>query len=140
MRSVAFICWRRLASAAAMGILLFVTGCGSVPHVTGKVTHKGKNLTMGKIIFVSEDGKKKEFTSIGGDGVYKVIEPPIGKVKIGVEVTPPPPSPPIKGSPPVISSNKVEPVLIPAQYADPTKSGLTADIKAGSNTHDIDLK
>ena len=124
------------------GILGLVSGCGSYPNVAGTVSYKGKNLTMGTITFVGADGKI-EFTSIGGDGTYKLIDPPLGTVKVGVEVKPLPkiaPLAPGKDMPPPAKTTSVEPVAIPANYADPTKSKLTTEIKSGSNTYDIDLK
>ena len=36
-------------------------------------------------------------------------------------------------------AKKLEPVTIPAHYADLGKSGLTTEIKSGSNTYDIEL-
>jgi hypothetical protein len=129
---------------AALFAVFFLSGCGSFTEVGGTVTYNGKKLTMGTITFVSPDGKKKGFTNISTDGTYKLVEPPLGQVKVGILVKPPPKAPESKnatkatiGDPPAIS---LDPVLIPAVYADPNKSGLSTELKSGANTYDIELK
>lgn len=122
--------------AISASVLLFLSGCGSHPHVAGTVTYKDKNLTAGTVAFVGKDGKK-HVAAILSDGSYKLIEPPVGQVKVGVEVRP------IKLNIPGSTDKKGEkdpPSPIPERYADPNKSGLSTEIKEGSNTYDITLK
>ncbi|MCI0684691.1 MAG: hypothetical protein L0Y71_21550 [Gemmataceae bacterium] len=121
-----------------------LSGCGSFTEVSGTVSYKGKNLTMGTVTFIGADGKKKGSTSIASDGKYKLIEPPLGQVRVAVQVKPPPKIANSKSETKLTIGNepneKAEPVLIPSIYADPGKSGLSTELKSGSNTYDIDLK
>lgn len=127
-----------------LSAILALCGCGSLNEVGGTVSYKGKKLTMGKITFVAADGKKTGFTNIAADGSYKLVEPPLGQVKIGVEVKPPPNiaegKQATKATIEDAAHPKLEPVTIPAAYADPGKSGLSKELKTGKNTFDIELK
>lgn len=134
----------RSLQASSLAVLLFLAGCGpSFNKVNGTVSYKGKNLTMGTITFVSEDGKKKNATSIGSNGFYEAIEPPLGKVKVIIAVKPPPKIPEAKDAPKVsigdAPSVKIEPVMIPSHYSELTRSGLSTELKSGTNTFDIEL-
>jgi hypothetical protein len=137
---------------SSLVVFVLLAGCGpSYNKVSGTVSYKGKNLTMGTITFYSGDGKTKSFTTIGSNGFYEAIDPPLGKVRVGIAVKPPAsvnlipsgkdkdkdakPKAVIGDTP----SAKVEPVIIPPNYADPGKSGLTTELKSGSNTFDIEL-
>jgi len=125
-----------LSATISISALLVLSGCGSHPYVAGKVTYKDKNLTYGTVSFVGSDGKKQA-ASILGDGSYKLVEPPLGTVKVCVEAKP------IKlnlGKDKDKKAQKDPPSPIPAHYADPAKSGLTTEIKEGANTYDIELK
>src|SRR5262245_39322735 len=125
-----------LCATMSIGVLLVLSGCGSNPYVAGKVTYKDKPLTYGTVSFVGQDGKKQA-ASIVGDGSYKLMEPPLGTVKVCVEVKP------IKlnlGKDKDKKTEKEPLSPIPAHYADPSKSGLTTEIKEGANTYDIELK
>jgi hypothetical protein len=130
--------------SGALVTILFLSGCGSYTHVGGTVTYKGKKLTAGSVVFMSPDGKKKGATNIASDGTYKLIEPPLGTVKVTVQVKPPPKVPESKDKPKVtigdVPNENVEPVLIPAIYSDSSKSGLSTELKSGANTYDIELK
>jgi hypothetical protein len=139
---------------SSLVVFVLLAGCGpSYNKVSGTVSYKGKNLTMGTITFFSGDGKTKSFTTIGPNGFYEAIDPPLGKVRVGIAVKPPvsvnvvtkggkdkdkdvaKPKAIIGDTP----SANVEPVIIPPNYADPGKSGLTTELKSGSNTFDIEL-
>ena len=134
---------KTLCTFSALAIL-FVAGCGSFTEVGGTVTLEGKKLTTGTVTFLGADGKKKGVTNIASDGTYKLIEPPLGKVKVAVQVKPLPKAPATKESPKVtigeVPNEPVEPVMIPAIYGDFNKSGLSTELKSGSNTYDIELK
>ena len=131
-----------LTVLATIAMLFSFSGCGSLNYVTGKVSYKGKNLNLGSVTFVGADGKKA-IASISQDGTYKLIEPPLGQVKVAVQVVPLPkiaPVAPAKDLPPPGKTTPVQPVTIPANYADHSKSSLTTELKTGSNIFDIDLK
>jgi hypothetical protein len=100
--------------------LLFSTPQASADDgkVTGVVTFKGKPLAEGKIVFHLKDG---EFVGakVKADGTYRLSRVPEGARKITVEV---------------------EGKLIPAKYASEETSGLTFEVKKGSQRFDIELR
>ena len=113
---------RILYTVISASLLLCLSACGSHPHVAGKVTYKDKNLTTGMVGFVGKDGKKHVATILS-DGSYKLIEPPVGQVKVTVEVKPIKLS--IPGKDKDKKAEKDPPSPIPVHYSDPNKSGLT---------------
>jgi len=135
---------------------LAATGCGSHGSVSGKVSYKGDTLGGGTVVFISE-GQASEPSPIGPDGTYHINKIPTGLVKVTVETksakpaaadprrpnmpTAPPQdkAPPGATEPYVGSGAKGHYVWIPDDYGDPAKSGLTYDVKPGSQTKDFDL-
>jgi hemoglobin len=85
--------------------------------VKGTVHLDGKPLTRGSVVFTGEDGKTYT-RAIAADGTYAVENIPEGTYKVSV------------------SSARDN---VPAKYANPNTSGLTATVKKGANTRDIDL-
>jgi len=134
---------RRFPLAAAALAALAVTGCGGAGSVSGQVKYDGKPLPAGKISFLSQAGEKPVRMVDITDGKYTVTNLPAGPAQITVQTIPPPtvgggpqgPNiiPPSGGTPP----DKY--VQIPAKYANAEQSGLTYEVKGGSQTHDIDL-
>jgi hypothetical protein len=140
-------------TVGVMLLAMLSAGCGgNTAEVSGTVKYQGKALPSGKVTFISEDGKIMEFAMIDSDGSYKITKAPLGSVKI--TVTTPPSSQDggpeaakdlmkdagkhMPGTGPKKSTEKVVP--IPGNYGDPQKSGLTYEVKKGSQQHDIDLK
>jgi hypothetical protein len=84
--------------------------------VSGIVTYKGKPLAAGKIVFHLKDG---EFvgTKVKEDGTYRLSRVPEGTWKITVEGK-----------------------RIPAKYASEDTSGLTFEVKKGSQKFNIELQ
>lgn len=111
------------------------TGLPKSASVTGKVTFQGQPVTAGRLTFMSSaSAGSVEVTS---DGTYLLTEGvPPGQYK--VVVTPPSVTkPPMVGEPaPEIPKHD----NIPEKYRSETSTTLFADIKAGSNTVDFDLK
>lgn len=150
----------RIASAlvaAGLGAGLLI-GCGSDGlnrggQLTGRVTLAGKALQGGNVIVVSEDGKYSVQGFINGQGVYTVPEPPLGKVKLAVQTSHLkgsvlPKAGPVGGKDGPGSAGMVLPdpkdiglgyTPIPARYEKPETSGLTAEVRPGNQTHDIEL-
>ena len=150
---------------ARLGLLPFalsvlaVLGCGGDGlnrggKLTGKVTIGGKPLSGGNVIVTSEDGKYSVQGFINGQGTYSVLEPPLGKVKLAVQTshlkgsTQPKAAPGGGAGKGEGSAGMVLPdpkdiglgyTPIPAKYEKPETSGLTAEIKPGDQTHDIEL-
>lgn len=127
--------------------LLLVGGCGRQGPdtvVTGKVTYKG-NPVAGTLTFA---GTGKEVSApINPDGTYVVGNPPLGPVKILVKGMPGAAAvkagptaggkklPELPGMPKGAAAAGLPP---PPKYASP-KGALAYEVKAGRQTHDIEL-
>jgi Carboxypeptidase regulatory-like domain len=103
---------------------------GPTGTVEGKVTYKGKPLAGAYVTFHPEKGKKVFSGKLDEDGTYTAKDVPVGKARVTVEVKAE------KGK----AKGKAPRVVIPAKYADPKTSGLTADVKKGKQIFDIDLR
>ena len=136
--------WR--AGAVMIMALPFavVAGCGDAPtgNVSGAISYKKTPLTMGTIMFMNDKGKTAQAQI--KDGKYTIVKAPVGEVLISVQV------PELKGRAAEFASKypkdfqgsafkQAEAVPIPAHYADVKKSNLRYAVKAGEQTHDIDL-
>lgn len=109
-------------------VIAFLIGCGPEPHVdpnrtsiSGAVTFNGAPLKAGTIRFDSNDKAIGTSASIGSDGRYGTNRIPLGQSTVTIET-----ESLQYGSPHLYTK-------IPAKYADPTKSGLTVDVKEGTN-------
>ena len=113
---------------AAAALIQACTGCGPEPYVdpnrtmvSGSVTFDGKPLPAGTISFDSTETGIGTAISISEGGRYSTNRVPLGPNIITIET-----ESLLFGSPHLHTK-------IPAKYADPTKSGLTVDIKPGEN-------
>jgi hypothetical protein len=141
---------KKTATGSLRGFLLLsilgASGCGlwdsGVGQVTGTVTFKGKLLTPGEVLLVSEDGKR-HWGTLTTEGVYTIDNVPTGLAKVavvprsrvpdGLMVKP--------GQGRAGKSRPANPYTdIPARYKSPEKSGLTCTVERGRNTFDIPLK
>jgi hypothetical protein len=97
--------------------------------VTGKVVYQGQPLPAGTVTF--HKAKDHYAAMIYSDGTYEVKDLPPGSYVIAVETA-------------SVKESKKDPppqfVAIPAQYADPQRSSLTVELRAGKNTFDLNLK
>jgi hypothetical protein len=65
-------------------LLLGLAGCGSgVCDVTGKITHRGKPVVCGSVIFVGPDGMTK-VSNLNQDGTFRVTGVGVGRAQVGV--------------------------------------------------------
>jgi hypothetical protein len=148
---------RAIRTAAILVALATVTGCGSQGEVSGTVKYNGQLMNKGTVTFQGRDGKTYA-SPIGSDGRYAIKGIPTGPAKIGVVVSDedalvqhfkdkaagirnqqdegkvPKVQPQGKGSD--IKSYYV----VPPKYGDVNASGLSFDVKSGSQTYDIDIK
>ena len=132
---------RTVLSCLVATILWFVAGCGGgsgqpkSASVSGKVTFQGQPVTEGRLTFMSAiSAGAVEITS---EGTYLLTEgvPPS---KYKVVVTPPSiTKPPMVGESAPAMKNYAN---IPEKYRSETSTPLFADIKAGDNTVDLELK
>jgi hypothetical protein len=145
----------RLAGAAViLTSACLLAGCGKrYGSVSGTVTYKGKNLSMGSIAFVPEaKGGEVATGDIDKEGKYSLPKVLVGKCKVTVS-TPVPMRVPGAGSrmmdaskmgsdkpgtAKVVSSDPA-PVKVPDKYGQPDTTTLTAEVKEGPNTHNLTL-
>ncbi|HTV54212.1 MAG TPA: hypothetical protein VMI06_04780 [Terriglobia bacterium] len=149
----------RLLTGIVLGLLL--CGCsnsamGPEGVVSGKVNYQGKPLPGGRVTFLTSKGLVFSDV-IDPEGNYK-IKATVGEAKLAVDNSmlnksnqptgpdlrhPPGVKPPPgvkvddeKSSAPTVTGTYV---AIPQKYQSPDASGLTYSVKAGSQTHDIEL-
>ena len=150
---------RKILFLLILSAAVVATGCGPArSRVHGTVRYKGKPLTAGMITFLSPDNQNYR-ADIGPDGTYDITGVARGKVRVSitVEANRPMPRPdPVKGSDPVggkeaksddegkmARQTTMRPsanLLIPAMYADPSKSGLEFELKEADQEYSPDLK
>ncbi|MFM7097457.1 MAG: hypothetical protein ACKO16_08595 [Gemmataceae bacterium] len=118
-------------------LIIGVCGCGgNIATVSGKITIDGKTLDKGDIGFHQSEGAAVSTTRINADGSYKLgpdSNTPPGKYNV------------------VIIANEVKvgngpgsvpmPITItPLAYSEKEKTPLKAELKAGPNEFNFDLK
>jgi len=92
--------WVRGTAGLAVLVLLAgaAAGCGKTVTISGKVTHKGKAVTTGEVLFLSDNSALTR-ALIAVDGTYTAKGVPVGPDKVGVD-NPPPAGPSAPGLPP----------------------------------------
>jgi hypothetical protein len=156
---------QRAIAASALLLLLIIAGCGEpVGRVHGLVTYQGKPLTEGTVAFLDANNQTY-LAEVKNDGTYEA-KIPRGKCRVVVqvqEVRPPSrPNPRADAgkdmtakvmasnedmaksgrlpTPPAVPSPAKGSTLIPAQYNDPNKSGLSLDVSGADQNYPIELK
>jgi hypothetical protein len=139
-------------------LLAACAGCSSSTQgtISGKVTYQGKPVPAGTVVFVPQV-QGGSFVARIRDGQYKLENCPVGPAKIAVSTPantdpmkrmmggkmkrPPEIQEKLKGGAPAVgaASNDAPTISIPPRYQDPEKSGLTCEVKGGSQVYDIDL-
>jgi hypothetical protein len=144
------------------GALLLVGCGGGKGDIAGEVTYKGEPVSVGRITFLSQVGKQEVKSAHIIRGKYTITAFPVGPVKISVESFEPPDPEVLKGTkmlkvgpaggmkermqetPPELlemaSGPPLKYVPIPPTYANPETSGLTYEVKKGTQPFNIDLK
>jgi hypothetical protein len=141
---------RRLVVALGIAALLGAAGCGGggdkPASVSGTVTYKGKPVTSGVVVLIGKDGKASDPGAVQADGTYRIAHAPVGTVTVVFD-NPAPERPSGSKLPANDPEAQAEAetakryVPTPAKYKDPAKSGLTLEIKRGTNTgKDIELQ
>jgi hypothetical protein len=133
--------WKQTSVYILVALGLFVVGCGKrSAQVAGTVSYQGKSLPSGSVTFFNKDNQIVGSSTIA-NGKYKIPQTQPGSVKITV-TTPPTVNSnaktgpkPAEGMPvPVVS------IAIPPKYGSPDQSGLSFEVKPGSQEYSIDLK
>jgi hypothetical protein len=142
---------RTPCSLAILLLSLLTVGCGggsTTAAVSGRVTYKGKPVPKANVSFVPAEGTGRAasgFTDDGGRYTLGTLSTSDGaapgKYRVGVIARGPdrPPKPGETGSGMPGEMMPGDPV-IPVKYFTPDTSGLTFEVKRGSNRYDIDLK
>ena len=134
-------------------VMLSSAGCGPAPVgvVTGEVAYKGKPVVYGSVMVIGS-GKLPHYGEIKPEGNYTVEGVPLGDARL--TVTSPDPRIPAPSGPDKSTGKSVQDTVdtswrpavdarkwfaIPSKYGDPAHSGLTIQVKAGSNRYDIAL-
>jgi hypothetical protein len=103
--------------------------------VSGKVTYRGKPLGMGRIMFFHPSGHAAG-AELAADGTFQLTSYQ-GQNQVAVECL----ETDLPGSTKVRSRMGTDKSLIPDRYANYSTSGLTFDVKPGSNEKaDVNLK
>ena len=138
-------------------IALAAAGCDKgFGSVSGKVTVEGKPLKSGVVNLewptgqVAKNGQAllDHATSAVIDGSYSIPRVPAGiKANVGVMAAFEPPARKMSGEVAVITKEEKKKISeqkgnaqIPQKYNSPATSGLTLDVKRGSNQFDINLQ
>jgi hypothetical protein len=140
---------RRLSALAALLSVMVLSGCSGEPNATvsGKVTYKGKPVTSGVVVLVGQGGQASAPGVVREDGTYVITKAPVGPVKVSFD-NPPPYLPPqaYQRQAPMDKETKEAIKLAsrysptPPQYKNPALSGLSVELKRGSNQFDIALQ
>ncbi len=144
MRSVTFlVCSRRCIVLPLLLVLASGCGSGKTGTVSGKVLLDGKPVPGGYInFFPSGENSTAKTSPIGEDGSYSVKGVPVGTAKITVQgvagsVQIPNSNLP-KGMEMPVSDRKA--VFVPPKYSTTEQSGLSYEVKSGSQDHNVELK
>jgi len=159
---------RRLRAWLAAAGLLLCVGCGSGKgDITGEVTYNDEPLSLGRITFVSEVGRRESFSAFIIRGKYTIKGFPSGPVKVSIESVEPPSKEKLKAAKEESSSSEKRPspgagmaahmkvpdelkemadgpplkyMKIPLFYANPETSKLTYTVERGEQTQNFALK
>jgi hypothetical protein len=99
--------------------------------VSGKVLFKGVPLAGGWVMYHSQDGREFSATLLE-DGTYEISGVPVGTARVAVGTS-------NDLLPPFLAGKQPRVVTLPRRYAEAQKSGLTLEVQAGRQTHDLNL-
>jgi len=143
-----------MTALALVSLALVSTGCDSktqtspIPRtgtIAGTITVDGKAVGSGRVWLTAQDGSSHSCT-IGPSGTYQVEGVPVGRCRIGVDLTSGVPKGldiPVKDVP---ATPGATPPGLPAlppklaeKYRDPNTSQLTHEIGEGTQEKNIDI-
>ncbi|MBM3994597.1 MAG: carboxypeptidase regulatory-like domain-containing protein [Planctomycetes bacterium] len=122
---------RSIAAFLFVVVVLACVGCGpGKGEVRGTAMYQKRPLA-GATITVFDSANNARSDTVKEDGAYHITDVATGPARISISM-PMPISVPGKAAP------KSSP--LPTKYADAEKSGLTYDVKSGSNSYPIDIE
>jgi hypothetical protein len=129
--------WRVLSLALAM------SGCGPsaadrgpTGTVSGRVVVEGTIPAGSKIVFEHREKGAAVEVPLQQSGEYRLGDVLVGRNIVTVVTVPPPLPDDANAAPPAAATH----LSLPAKYAASDTSGLTADVVAGPNSFDFDLR
>jgi len=147
-----FIC-----GMVAVPMLLSLTGCSRTTptgSVMGSVRFAGKPVVAGRVTYLCDGGSKPALFADITDGAYCIEKAPVGGARVAVQAfaadtsdkvpTPSAPAPAVPGGTPPMPITPMprsgKPIAgFPDRYLTPKTSGLTCEIKPGTQSQDFDL-
>ena len=129
--------YTNLLAVLAVTCTLALAGCGSKASVSGEVTLDGQPIELGALTFQSS-GMPKLSATIGEGGKYELEHAGKRWVEPGSYVVT------VRGYERDTKSDPNRPphhkVITPTIYSSVTTSGLSAEVKTGSNQFNFELK
>jgi hypothetical protein len=142
MRSRSAVAHTLFRPVAPFGLLALVAlGCQGTGDLSGKVTFQSKPVVFGTVLVEGSDGKIAQ-GNIEADGSYAVRGVALGQARVAVN-SPNPKSITLvakRGKTPQPYPDVPGWFPISKQYEKPSTSGLTYEIKGGTNAINIELK
>ncbi|MFO0876025.1 MAG: hypothetical protein U0840_01525 [Gemmataceae bacterium] len=145
------LCYRVRWLVGVFLTLLWILGCtppppAVVPVVQGVVTYDGRPVWRGRVTFLGA-GNRISTVEVDEQGHYRLQNPPLGRVRVGVTNHPRTINPGTGGREqlgrPGVAHTEVPPLphlALPERYGEPFESGLVMQIEPGETQHDIALK
>jgi hypothetical protein len=122
----------------SMAVCLFcLVSCAGEPTggVSGKVTYKGAPVTAGSISLHMASKGVAQDAKLDGSGTFVMVQPlPAGTYDVSYVPPTPEPTDPAKGPPRPLTS------IVPKRYNDPKTSGISVEVKGGTNEIPIEFK
>lgn len=118
-----------------------VAGCGGggparkpTGKVEGTVTFEGKPVEAGSVGLELKGGGGGALATIGAGGKFTIPEVPVGNYVVTVT--------PVELTPDDVSAGKTAPPSdnIPEKYRSIQSSDITAEVKEGANTVNVEMK
>lgn len=132
-----------LALFAALAVLTGCSGPKRLASLSGKVTYKGKPVSVGAVYFHGPAGELA-MGNLKEDGSFVATDLPIGEVRVSLKVQDPGIYAQQLKSPPSLDPGKSENgdrvTSLPNKFADPASSGLAYTLTPSTTTLEIAIE
>ena len=128
---------RKIILLALPALALLAAGCGAhkpAGTVAGQVLYRGKPVPAGGVNLYSAERGAGAIAYLNAAGQF-TVDAPLEVGTYAVHVSPPPAPDPVPGQPPP----RRPAVPLPRRSLDPKTSGLTVDVKQGTNDVKLEL-
>jgi len=114
-------------------------GCGRgappTGSISGRVTYRGKPITSGMVLLLSEEMGIGATGELDAHGSYRIPPLQTGDYKVAITRPPQPEPHELDGGAPMVDLS----VDLPRELTSPLSSGLSTTVAEGHNTLDFDL-